>query len=217
VGMAKVFASLPGMKTLMAYWYHFIIMFEALFILTLLETGTRVARFIFQETIEQIFPAPAARDSSEPRGRWIAGLRGWGLNIAVSCLVCSLWGYLLYTGNIGSLWRMMGIANQLLATVALAVGTTYLLTHARKRSYALCAGLPFVFAAVTVFTAGIQSIESWWAELALPETTASQALSIRLMCLLAAIMLVLSGLVIADAIRRWYVLLRAGAKPAAAL
>src|SRR5206468_5050189 len=78
VGMAKVFSSVPGMKSLMAYWYHFVIMFEALFILTLLETGTRVARFVFQETVSSI-----------------GGKTNWGMNIAMSAAVCLAWGYLL--------------------------------------------------------------------------------------------------------------------------
>ena len=116
VGMAKVFSRLPGMTQLTAYWYHFVIMFEALFILTLLETGTRVARFVFQETLAQFRPQHAL--GHQPK---------WGLNVTMSIVVCFLWGYLLYTGNLNALWRMLGIANQLLATIALAVGTTYLL------------------------------------------------------------------------------------------
>ena len=123
VGMAKVFSSLPLMKDLMAYWYHFVIMFEALFILTLLETGTRVARFVFQETLAQFNP------------RYQLGHQvNWGVNVTMSIVVCGLWGGLLYIGNLDTLWRMLGIANQLLATIALAVGTTYLLLHAPKRS-----------------------------------------------------------------------------------
>ena len=122
VGMAKVFSDLFGSR-LMAYWYHFVIMFEVLFILTLLETGTRVARFVFQEALVQF--NPDYRIGNEPN---------WTVNVLLSVTVCFLWGYLLYTGNIASLWRMMGIANQLLAVIALAVGTTYLLQHAPKRS-----------------------------------------------------------------------------------
>ncbi len=80
----------------------------------------------------------------------------------MSVVVCFLWGYLLYTGSIDSLWRMMGIANQLLAAIALAVGTTYLLAHAPKRIYALCTAIPLAFVVVTVFTAGVQSIAIWW-------------------------------------------------------
>src|ERR1043165_252624 len=119
VGMAKVFSNMPGMKELMSYWYHFVIMFEALFILTLLETGTRVARFVFQEVAASLTPRAAVR-----------GKARWGMNISTSALTCLAWGYLLYTGNINTLWRMLGIANQLLAAIALTVGTTYLINYA---------------------------------------------------------------------------------------
>ena len=82
-----------------------------------------------------------------------------------SVAVCFCWGYLLYTGNIDRLWRMMGIANQLLAMIGLAVGTTYLLLHAPKRVYALCTAIPFVLVVASVFTAGILSIGMWWQEI----------------------------------------------------
>ena len=197
VGMAKVFSSLPLMKSLMAYWYHFVIMFEALFILTLLETGTRVARFVFQETLAQFNP------------RYQLGHRpNWGLNVTMSVVVCGLWGGLLYIGNLDTLWRMLGIANQLLATIALAVGTTYLLQHAPKRIYALCTGIPFAFALVTTFTAGVESIQMW---LQKPETDPTQIFLVRLACVLAGIMLTLTVIITLDTVRRWCVLLAHGA------
>ena len=204
VGMAKVFSGLFG-RGLMAYWYHFVIMFEALFILTLLETGTRVARFVFQEALAQF--NPKYEIGGEPK---------WTVNVVMSVTVCFLWGYLLYTGNIANLWRMMGIANQLLATIALAVGTTYLLKHAPKRKYALCTAVPLAFVIVTVFTAGIESILLWLEELALPEITAAQAFSLKLNCTLAGTMLVLSALIAVDAARRWYILLANGVPEAKA-
>jgi carbon starvation protein len=217
VGMAKIFSSLPGMQQLIAYWYRFIVMFEALFILTLLETGTRVARFVFQDTVNQLMPARFA----ERQPVWLK----WTLNVSMSVLVCFLWGYLLYTGNIDRLWRMMGIANQLLAAIALAVGTTYLLVHAPKRRYALCTGIPLVFVVVTVFTAGAESIGQWLRELAVwnvqladPAITVARAqeigskvFSIQLTCVMAAVMLVLAALIVLDALRRWCVLLAQGA------
>jgi carbon starvation protein len=154
VGMASVFSKF--MKGLAGYWYHFVIMFEALFILTLLETGTRVARFVFQESMAEF--SPRAKVDGKPP---------WGMNILMSFLTCCAWGYLLYTGNINTLWRMLGISNQLLAAIALAVGTTYLLNHASKRSYALCTGIPFVFVIVTVLTASVQSVLGWWKKIGL--------------------------------------------------
>jgi carbon starvation protein len=190
VGMAKVFSSLPGMDLLMSYWYHFVIMFEALFILTLLETGTRVARFVFQDTLAQFRPKVSVGHQTN-----------WSLNVAMSILVCGLWGGLLYIGNLETLWRMLGIANQLLATIALAVGTTWLLLHAKKRIYALCTAIPFVYAVVTVFTAGVQSIQTWWAQTGL---SPKDLFLMRLACFLAAVMLMLSAIIVADSMRRWY-------------
>ena len=114
VGMAKVITTVPGLGRLMSYWYHFVIMFEALFILTLLETGTRVARFVFQETLAHF----------RPRAPDEGGKVNWTANIVTSALSCAAWGYLLYRGDLNTLWRMLGISNQLLAVIALAVGTT---------------------------------------------------------------------------------------------
>jgi carbon starvation protein len=194
VGMAKVFSAIPGMKDLMSYWYHFVIMFEALFILTLLETGTRVARFVFQETLTQFNPKYTL--GHQPK---------WGVNVTMSVVVCGLWGGLLLIGNLDTLWRMLGIANQLLATIALCVGTTYLLLRSPKRAYALLTAIPLAFVVVTVFTAGVQSIQMWWAK---PGTTAQDIFLTKLACTLASIMLGLSTLIVADSLRRWYSILR---------
>ena len=214
VGMAKIFSNIPGLQTLMSYWYHFVIMFEALFILTLLETGTRVARFVFQEAAAAF--TPRAVLGGQPR---------WGMNIFMSVLTCVCWGYLLYTGNINTLWRMLGIANQLLATIALAIGTTYLLRHAPRRAHALLTGLPLLFIIVTVLTAGSQSVAGWWrveipglrAQLHAPglaaaaaETLRQQVFNLRLTSLLACIMLALTVIIVLDAVRRWRVLLAPG-------
>jgi carbon starvation protein len=212
VGMAKVFSSVPGMKSLMAYWYHFVIMFEALFILTLLETGTRVARFVFQEaftsfgSINEPARSPATEyaagaDADEHTGRALHHPH-WGVNIIMSILVCSAWGYLLYMGSLDTLWRMLGIANQLLAAIALAVGTTYLLMHAPKRRYALCTGIPFVFILFTVVTASVMSIHGWWVR-DIPAAPPEKVFMLKLLCFLASAMLVLTILITADAVRRW--------------
>jgi carbon starvation protein len=207
VGMSKVLSVLPGMKQLSAYWYHFVIMFEALFILTLLETGTRVARFIFEESVAQFRGKP--REGHQPN---------WALNVSMSIMVCFLWGYLLYTGNIANLWRMMGIANQLLATIALAVGTTYLLKCSPKRIYALCTGIPLVFVVATVFTAGVMSIQMWSGDLVRCQAElagltpgsedaaklSGEVFSLQLMRVLAGVMLALSALIMVDAVRKWH-------------
>jgi len=194
LGMAKVFAKVFG-SHLLAYWYHFVIMFEALFILTLLETGTRVARFVFQETLAQVNP------------RYQLGHQAhWGVNVTMSVLVCGLWGLMLYIGNLETLWKMLGIANQLLATIALAIGTTYLLLHAPKRIYAVCTAIPFVFAAVTTFTAGVDSVYGWWV------AKGEGQFLLKLACVLAAIMLVLSAIITFESLRRWYAILRGAPK-----
>jgi len=190
VGMAKVFSSMPGMQTLMSYWYHFVIMFEALFILTLLETGTRVARFVFQEAVAQFQPRPT-----------FGGKPNWTMNITMSVVTCFGWGYLLYMGTIDLLWRMLGIANQLLAAIALAVGTTYLLKHAAKRVYALCTGVPFVFVLATTLYAGVWSVHGWWTQI--PSASPGDVLKLQISAALATIMLLLTAVIAADAVRSW--------------
>jgi carbon starvation protein len=221
VGMAKVFASVPGMQTLMAYWYHFVIMFEALFILTLLETGTRVARFVFQEAFTSFGSEEGVTSVSEIQaeagvetGKHSSGLPHrphWGLNTLMSIVVCTAWGYLLYMGSLDTLWRMLGIANQLLAAIALAVGTTYLLLHAPKRRYALCTGIPFVFVLFTVVTAGVMSVHGWWVN-DIPAATPEKVFLLKLLCVLASTMIGLTILITADAIRRWVEILSGPAR-----
>jgi carbon starvation protein len=192
-------ANLPGMKALTAYLYHFVIMFEALFILTLLETGTRVGRFILQELFT---PAHASADANHETA--------WTTNIVTSVVICALWGYLLYHFEIGRLWLMMGIANQLLATIGLAVGTTYLLKHSPKRIYALCTAIPFAVVVVTVFTAGVLSLNLWWQRQAMPTLPDDDVFSYRLMCELISVILVLGAVIVVETLRRWYLLLANG-------
>jgi len=146
-GMSLIFSSIPGMKQLMGYWYHFAIMFEALFILTTIDAGTRVARYILQEMIKYV----------NPRSRW-AKVNWMPSTILTSGLVTLLWGYLVYYGNISTIWPMFGVANQLLAALALSFGTVYILQHANKWYYALITFLPSIFMFVTTFTAGIENI-----------------------------------------------------------
>jgi carbon starvation protein len=199
VGMTYIFRMLPGMQTLAAYWYHFAIMFEALFILTLVETGTRVARFIFQETITP-FVKPAL-EKVLPEG----GVR-WGLNILASALCCLAWGYLLFTNDISTIWPMFGIANQLLAAIGLAFGTTYILTHAPKRLYALCTFLPLCFVFTTTMAAGIISVPRFWTTLQPPSNVINAVMTV---CMLG-----LTVVIIAASVWRWIGLI-AGRVPVA--
>ncbi|MDX2053643.1 MAG: carbon starvation protein A [Polyangiaceae bacterium] len=149
VGMARVFSSLPGMKTLIAYWYHFAIMFEALFVLTTIDTGTRVGRLLLQEFVGRVW---------EPFGRtsWVPG------SVLASLAIVVAWSYFILTGSISTIWPMFGIANQLLACTALAVGTTVLLKEAQKPRYALITLCPLLFVGTTTITAGFQAIFSMY-------------------------------------------------------
>jgi len=144
VGMAQIFSSIPGMKGLLSYWYHFAIMFEALFILTTIDAGTRVARFLLQEFGGNFY---------KPFGRtdWLPG------NLIASAVVVFCWSYFIFTGNISSIWPMFGIANQLLATLALCIGTTFII-RMNKAKYAWTTFVPMVFMTVLTLTAGWQSI-----------------------------------------------------------
>jgi carbon starvation protein len=120
VGFAQIFSSLPGMKGLLAYWYHFAIMFEALFILTTIDTGTRVGRFLLQEAAGRVW-APLGRPS------WLPG------TLVSTGVIVLAWAWLIRTGSISAIWPMFGVANQLLAGVALSVATTALVNNGRAR------------------------------------------------------------------------------------
>lgn len=141
VGMASIFARLPFMGNLMAFWYHFAIVFEAMFILTTIDAGTRVARFILQELLGAIH---------KPLGRtnWMPGILG------TSALISFCWGYLIFNNGISIIWPMFGVANQLLGVLSLAIGTTLLLRYAPKRKYALVSFAPFVLLSITVLYGG---------------------------------------------------------------
>lgn len=205
VGMAKVFSSVAGLKHMMSYWYHFVIMFEALFILTLLETGTRVARFVFQEVVQQF------RGESAPTG----GKPNWTNNVVMSFVTCFSWGYLLYSGNLNTLWTMLGIANQLLASIALIVGTTYILLHAPRRIYALCTALPLAFLLATTLSAGTVRVLEWAAQVPVLRGTApGQVFYQELLVVLAAAMIVMTVLITLDALNRWRRILAGEREPA---
>jgi carbon starvation protein len=145
VGMAQIFRGIPGMSQLLGYWYHFAILFEALFILTTVDTGTRVARYVLHELLGKAWK-PLGNQKSIPAG------------MLVAALVVASWGYLIYTGSISTIWPLFGTGNQLLATIALAI-TTVFLVNMGKAKYAWLTAVPAILVGGTTVMAGILSIE----------------------------------------------------------
>ena len=193
VGMARVFSGLPGMSTLLAYWYHFAIMFEALFILTTIDTGTRIGRFLMQEFMGRLSP-DLGKSTSKP-----------GAVIATTIIVAG-WSYFILTGNISTIWPMFGIANQLLACTALCVGTTIILREGRKKSYALVTLGPLAFVGTTTMAAGVQSVRGIF--LPLVANPATRTLGI-VNVVVTTVLLVCVTMVIVGSAWRWWGLARA--------
>jgi carbon starvation protein len=227
VGMSAIFSSIIGGAALQAFWYHFAIMFEALFILTTVDAGTRVGRFMIQDMIGNVY-RPFARTS------WLPG------NLIASALIVGAWGYFLYAGvndplgGINQLFPLFGIANQLLAAVALTVGTTILIKMGKLR-YAWVTGLPLAWDAAVTLTASWMKIFSsdptlgFFAQRAAAQEalangelygTAQSADDVRQIItnstvdgILSILFALLIIIVIADAVRVWFGLIRGGQRP----
>ncbi|MEN5168118.1 carbon starvation CstA family protein [Brevundimonas pondensis] len=150
VGMAHILSGIIGGKAMMAFWYHFAILFEALFILTTVDAGTRVCRFMIQDLLG--VAVPKMRET-----------KSWTANVVATALTVGLWGYFLYTGvvdplgGINSLWPLFGIANQMLAAVALILGTVVLFKMKRER-FAWATAVPAVWLLICTLTAGFQKL-----------------------------------------------------------
>ena len=152
VGMSQILSGVVGGRALMAFWYHFAILFEALFILTTLDAGTRVARFMIQDLAGALVPAFRKTES-------------WGANMLATGLAVAGWGYFLYQGvvdplgGINTLWPLFGISNQMLAAIALSLGAVVLFKMKRER-YAAVAVVPTAWLAICTLTAGWEKIFS---------------------------------------------------------
>jgi carbon starvation protein len=196
IGMAQIFRGLPGMNRLMGYWYHYAIMFEALFILTTIDAGTRVARYVLQELLGKVH---------KPFGNsaWLPG------NLLASLFVVLGWGYFIYTGSISTIWPMFGTGNQLLATIALSVVTTFLINMG-KAKYAWISFVPMCFVGVTTISAGVLSIKNiFWPLTSKP----GLALSGYLDTILVSMFMVGVVLVVFDAARRWIAVMNGAPAP----
>jgi carbon starvation protein len=194
VGMAHVFANVPGLKGLMDYWYHFAIMFEALFILTTIDTGTRVARFLVQEFLGRVWKPMERPD----------GLPG---TLLASALVVGAWGYFIHTGSISTIWPMFGIANQLLAALALSIGTTVIIKSGRQR-YAWVTILPLTFVFTTTLTAGWLSITENFLPMARAAAGSGSRVQGYLNAGLTGFMMLLIVVTIGNCVRSWGRVLR---------
>ena len=219
VGMASMFARVSTKPTALALWYHFAIMFEALFILTTIDAGTRVGRFLLQDFLGNLW-------------RPLGNTRSWTANFFSSVLLVAAWGWFLYEGvidplgGINSLWPLFGLANQLLSVVALCLGTT-LLIKMRKSEYLFVTLVPLCFMCAVTFSAGYlkvfspdprlgflsgaQSLLSQAAAITDPVKAANlarQATIWRFDAFVAVSFLVLVLLIVLGSARQWWQLLR---------
>ena len=195
VGMAQIFSSIGGLKSLMSYWYHFAIMFEALFILTTIDAGTRIGRFVLQETLGKIYK-PFSRTN------WLPG------NLIASGLIVFAWAYFIYSGSVATIWPMFGTANQLLATIALAVGTSYIINRGRAK-YAWVTVIPMIFVGITTITAGCENIINiYWTQM----FTEKMQIQGIINFLLTLIIMFCAFSILFDAIPKWIAVIK-GKRP----
>ncbi|MGW6675631.1 carbon starvation protein CstA [Bacillus altitudinis] len=183
VGMAYIFTGIPFFSHLASYFFQFVIMFEAVFILTAIDAGTRVARYLIQDFFGEAYK-PLKRND------WVPG------SVFASALACFMWGYLLYSGDIGSIWALFGVSNQLMASVGLIIGATVVLKIADKRRYMLSCLIPLGYLYVTVNYAGYWMVANVYLN---PEASGYSVLN----AVLSMIMLILGFVIIVFAIKKW--------------
>ncbi|SFJ90594.1 carbon starvation CstA family protein [Thermoflavimicrobium dichotomicum] len=181
VGMTYIFKSIPLFSKLASYFFQFVILFEAVFILTAIDAGTRVARYIIQDFFGELYK-PLKRPD------WVPG------TIFASFLACLFWGYLLYSGDIGSIWALFGVSNQLMASIGLIIGATVIFKIAEKRWYLLTCLIPLAYLYVTVNYAG------YWMIAHVYLNPASKGYSV-LNGVLSIIMLILGAIILVSALR----------------
>lgn len=147
VGMAFIFSNIPGLDHLMNYWYHFCIMFEALFIMTIIDAGTRVGRYMLQELIGRVWTK-----FGDPH--WTPG------SVIASALISGAWGYILLQNNLSVIWPIFGVSNQLLAIITLAISSVVICSLGKAR-YVWVTGLPWAFLTVVIFWADFLNMASY--------------------------------------------------------
>ncbi|MDR6124973.1 carbon starvation protein [Bacillus sp. SLBN-46] len=183
VGMTYVFTGIPWFAKLSSYFFQFVIMFEAVFILTAIDSGTRVARYLIQDFFGEFYKPLKKTD-------WLPG------SIFASALACFMWGYLLFSGDIGSVWALFGVSNQLMASIGLIVGATVILRIADKRRYMLTCLIPLSYLFVTVNYAGYWMVKNVYLN------SAAAGYSV-LNGILSIIMLALGVIIMVTAIKKW--------------
>ena len=183
VGMTYIFTEIPVFEKLASYFFQFVILFEAVFILTAIDSGTRVARYLIQDFFGDFYKPLKNTDSLFS-------------NIFASALACFIWGYLLYSGDISSIWALFGVSNQLMASIGLIVGATVILKIADKRWYMLTCLVPLAYLYVTVNVAGYWMIKNvYWNA----ESTGFSVLNGTL----SIIMLILGVIILLTSIKKW--------------
>ncbi|WP_042461886.1 carbon starvation CstA family protein [Neobacillus dielmonensis] len=186
VGMTYIFKGIPIFAKIAAYFYQFVILFEAVFILTAIDSGTRVARYLIQDFLGD-FIKPLKRTDS------------LGANIIASVLACLIWGYLLFSGDISSVWALFGVSNQLMATIGLIIGATVVLKISEKRWYMLTCLIPLAYLFVTVMVAGYWMVKNVYLNAANPGFNVLNGV-------LSIIMLVLGVVIMVTSIIKWITL-----------